>query len=166
MPSEARLPVEVPVVVRIDWSEVRMSFRVLAMAVGAAWVVGAAGHLGVAAQGKTVWDGVFTAEQAKRGEAIYMSDCASCHGGDLGGDGFAPALSGAEFASAWNGLSLGDLLERVRISMPPTDPSAVSVEQKADILAHILQANKFPAGKTELPKEVEALKQITYKANK
>ena len=143
-----------------------MSFRVLALAVGAAWVVGAAGHLGVAAQGKTVWDGVFTAEQAKRGEAVYMSDCASCHGGDLGGDGFAPALSGAEFASAWNGLSLGDLLERVRISMPPTDPSAVSVEQKADILAHILQANKFPAGQTELPKDVESLKQITYKANK
>lgn len=143
-----------------------MRFRVLAMAVGAAWLVGAAGHLGVAAQGKTVWDGVYTEEQAKRGEAAFMTDCASCHGGDLGGDGFAPALSGAEFASAWNGLSLGDLLERMRISMPPEDPSGVSLEQKADILTHLLKANQFPAGQAELPKDVESLKQIAYKANK
>ncbi len=142
-----------------------MRFRVMAAAVAAAWVVGAAGHLGVAAQQKTVWDGVYTEEQARRGEAAYTSDCASCHAPDFAGDGFAPALAGAEFASAWNGLSLGDLLERIRISMPPTDPDGVPLAQKADIIAHLLHANKFPAGTTELPADVEALKQIAYKAN-
>ncbi len=143
-----------------------MAFRVLAMAIGAAWLVSASAHHGVAAQGKSVWDGVYTEEQATRGEAVYTADCASCHGEDLGGDGFAPGLSGPEFASAWNGLSLGDLLERMRVSMPPTDASSVSVEQKADIIAFVLKANEFPAGTTELAKDVESLKQIVYKATK
>ena len=45
-----------------------------------------------AKQEKSVWDGVFTAEQADRGAAAYKTSCSECHGGDLMGDGFAPAL--------------------------------------------------------------------------
>lgn len=141
-----------------------MTFRAVAVAVGVVWLAGAATQTG--AQQKTVWDGVYTEEQAKRGAASYEKDCASCHQADLAGDGFAPALSGPEFAAAWEGLSVGDLLERVRISMPPSDPNSVTVAGKADIIAHVLKMNQFPAGTTELPGEVEALKQIQYKATK
>ena len=107
---------------------------------------------------KTVWDGVFTEEQAKRGELAYKDNCSSCHGGDLGGDGFAPALAGADFSGNWNDLSVGDLYERVRISMPPTGPNTVTNAQKADILAHIFTVNKYPAGTTELEPKTEVLK--------
>ena len=119
-----------------------------------------------AATAKTVWDGVFTAEQARRGEAAYKDACSSCHGGDLAGDGFAPALAGGDFAGNWNELSLGDLYDRIRISMPPTGPSSVANAQKADILAHIMDFNKYPAGTVELEPKTEALKLIKIEMKK
>jgi S-disulfanyl-L-cysteine oxidoreductase SoxD len=141
-----------------------MTFRAVAVAVGVVWLAGAATQTG--AQQKTVWDGVYTEEQAKRGAEGYDKDCASCHQADLAGDGFAPGLAGPEFAAAWEGLSVGDLMERIRISMPPSDPASVPAAAKADIIAHILKVNQFPAGTAELPAEAEALKQIQYKATK
>jgi quinoprotein glucose dehydrogenase len=130
------------------------------------WLAAVAMQPGVGAQQKTVWDGVFTEEQAKRGEAAYMAECASCHQADFGGDGFAPGLAGPEFGSAWNDLSVGDLYERIRQSMPPSNPGAVPTATKVDIIAHVLKGNKMPAGSTELPTEADALKQIKYLANK
>lgn len=103
-----------------------------------------------AAQGKSVNDGVFTDEQVKRGEAAYKKDCVSCHGDGLDGDGFAPALSGSEFMSNWNGTTVGDLYDRIRISMPPSNPASVPAQSKADIIAFVLHHNKYPTGKTEL----------------
>src|SRR5689334_6908855 len=82
---------------------------------------------------KSVWDGSFTAAQAERGAAAYKQNCSECHGNDLAGDGFAPALQGADFMGNWNDLTVGDLFERVRISMPPSGPSAVPNATKADI---------------------------------
>ena len=39
---------------------------------------------------RSVWDGVYTEEQAKRGEELYRKECASCHGYTLvGGVGAA-----------------------------------------------------------------------------
>ena len=55
---------------------------------------------------------------------------------------------------------MGDLFDRVRISMPPTSPGSVSAEAKADIIAHVLKANKYPAGQTELAGPADALRQI------
>ncbi len=101
---------------------------------------------------KTVWDGVYTDEQANRGKQLYADACASCHGPELTGGEMAPPLVGGDFGSDWNGLSLGDLFDRIRISMP----------QNADILAFILQANKFPSGTTELAKDSMMLKGIMY----
>ena len=115
---------------------------------------------------KSIWDGVFTAEQAERGAAAYKTSCSECHGGDLMGDGFAPALTGADFQGNWNDLSVGDLFERVRISMPPSGPSGVPPEAKADILAHIFNQNKYPAGTTELEPKTEVLKTIKIELKK
>ncbi len=133
---------------------------------GAAWAVGFAqprvrAEQAAAAASKTVWDGVFTEEQATRGEAAYKDNCSSCHGDDMAGDGFAPALAGGDFAGNWNELTLGDLYERMRISMPPNGPNTVTNAQKADILAHIMDFNKYPAGTTELEPKTEVLKTIS-----
>ena len=116
--------------------------------------------------GKSIWDGVFTAEQATRGEAAYKTHCSECHGGDLMGDGFAPSLAGADFQGNWNDLSVGDLYERIRISMPPSGPSSVPPEAKADILAHIFNMNKYPTGATELEPKTDVLKTIKIELKK
>jgi S-disulfanyl-L-cysteine oxidoreductase SoxD len=113
-----------------------------------------------AAQSKSVNDAVYTEAQATRGEDAYKKDCSSCHGAGLAGDGFAPGLAGSEFLSNWNGTTVGDLFDRIRISMPPSSPGSVSGESKADIIAFVLKFNKFPAGQTELPSGAEALKDI------
>jgi mono/diheme cytochrome c family protein len=119
-----------------------------------------------AAQGKSVWDGVFTKEQADRGAVAFKAACSECHGNDLAGDGFAPALTGSEFMGNWNDLSVGDLFERIRVSMPPSGPSAVTPAQKADIVAHILNASRFPTGSTELEPKTEVLKGIKIEMKK
>jgi S-disulfanyl-L-cysteine oxidoreductase SoxD len=115
---------------------------------------------------KSQWDGVYTAEQAKRGEPLYAEHCASCHGDALGGGEMAPALIGGEFSANWNDLSVGDLFERMRISMPQNNPGSLSRQINADILAFILQRGKYPEGKTELPSQTEALNQIKFLASK
>lgn len=142
------------------------AFITLTLATGALLLPSALRAQQPAGAGASVWDGVYTAEQAKRGEAAYQQDCSSCHGGDLMGDGFAPALTGGEFAGTWNGATLGDLFERMRISMPPSSPESVSGEAKADILSFLLQAGKFPTGSTELTSQAEMLKTIQFQATK
>ena len=110
---------------------------------------------------RSVWDGVYTAGQAARGDALWADKCAKCHGPDMTG-GDAPSLVGSEFAGDWNGLSLGDLADRVRVSMPMDNPQSLSLEQTADIIAAILHTNQMPAGQTELPSQPESLKQVKY----
>ena len=118
------------------------------------------------APSRSVWEGVYTNDQAKRGQQLYGQYCGSCHGDTLGGGESAPALAGAEFLSNWNGLTVGDLFERMRTSMPQDKPGKLSREQNADILAHMLRANEFPAGSVELNRTAEMLKQIRIDAQK
>ena len=147
--------------------KLRIAFLALATVWTATITTSSLGAQAAAAPGaRTVWDGVFTDAQAERGAAVYKSACSECHGADLAGDGFAPALTGAEFAGNWNELSVGDLFERIRISMPPTGPATVTPPQKADIVAHVLQFNKYPAGKTELDSKTEVLKLIKIEMKK
>ena len=115
---------------------------------------------------RSVWDGVYTEEQATRGEEIYRKECASCHGDTLVGGGGAAPLTGGAFLSNWNGLTVGDLFERIRKTMPQGALGKLTKQQDADVLAYLLSFNKFPAGKTELQKQVEFLKEIRFEATK
>src|SRR5215469_13009537 len=117
------------------------------IAVTAIIALSAAGVYSLRAQdgAKSVWDGVYTDDQAKKGAGAYAEQCASCHGDQLTGGEMAPPLAGGEFLSNWNGLSVGDLFERVRTGMPPGNPGKVSRETKVDIVAYMLAFNKFPS---------------------
>src|SRR5690349_3636261 len=115
---------------------------------------------------RSVWDGVYTEEQAKRGEESYRKECASCHGDTLVGGGGAAPLTGGAFLSNWNGLTVGDLFDRIRKTMPQGSLGKLTKQQDADILAYLLSFNKFPSGKTELQKQVEFLKEIRFEATK
>ena len=142
-----------------------MKLKVAAVFIVSIWTAGVL-QTAPAAQGASTWAGVYTEEQAKVGLATYTKHCSECHGEDLGGDGFAPALKGPEFMNNWNGLSVGELFDRIRVSMPPSNPSAVTPKEKADIVAYILKQDGFPAGKAELPSTVDALKAIKFEATK
>ena len=115
---------------------------------------------------RSVWDGVFTEEQAKRGEDVYKKECGTCHGDTLVGGGGAAPLTGGTFLSNWNGLTLGDLYDRIRKTMPQGSPGKLNKQQDADVLAYLLNFNKFPTGKTELQKQVEFLREIRFEATK
>ena len=124
--------------------------------------VAAATFQTAAAQEKSQWDGVYSEEQAKRGEPLYQQYCSSCHGADMNGGEMAPGLAGGEFASNWNELSLGQLFDRMRTSMPQNNPGSLSRQQTADILSFVLYKGQAPAGKTELPIQSEVLNLIKY----
>jgi len=107
---------------------------------------------------KSVKDGVYTAEQAKRGEALYKDNCAACHGEDLAGSGPMPALAGADFIGNWK--TVGDLFEKTHTSMPASAPGSLSEQQTSDILAFMFSKSNFPAGTTELSAKQDELAQI------
>jgi mono/diheme cytochrome c family protein len=125
------------------------------------------GALALRGQTKTVWDGVYTEEQATRGEALYSEHCVKCHGDNLQGNGEgAGPLAGATFKSTWNGVLMGALFDRVRLSMPQDKPATMTRQEVADLLAFILRANSFPAGKSELARQTDMLNAITFQSEK
>jgi len=115
---------------------------------------------------RSVWGGVFTVEQAKRGQARYNELCASCHGSALEGGESSPPLAGGEFLANWNTLTVGDLFDRTRSTMPQNKPGSLSREASAEILSYLLSANQFPAGKEPLPQSSEVLREIRIEAVK
>jgi sugar lactone lactonase YvrE/mono/diheme cytochrome c family protein len=108
----------------------------------------------------TVWSGVYTNQQADRGKALYDKHCGSCHGAALSGGETAPALAGGEFLANWNGLTAGELVDRIRTTMPFEKPGSLSREINTDITAYIFSFNRFPSGAKEMDRRPEMLKQI------
>lgn len=100
---------------------------------------------------RTLQDGVFSDAQASRGQALYAQRCASCHGPDLTGSAQAPPLDGPAFRFKWRQEPLSALFIKIRYTMPPSadDAAKLTAEQGADLVAHLLKTNRFPAGKTD-----------------
>jgi len=107
-----------------------------------------------------VWDGVYTADQARRGKAEFDQTCSRCHNLALIGSERGPAIKGPAFLSHWEKGSVADLFIKIRDTMPEGGPGTLSDETKIDILSYILQQNGFPAGAGELKKDVSALDDI------
>ena len=118
----------------------------------------------VSAQGsaRTVWDGIYTEAQATAGAHEYADNCSFCHGVQLEGTGEAPGLSGPVFTSTYNGLSVGDLFDRIRTTMPMDRPGGLSRQAYAEITAYLLKSNGFPAGQAELSQRSEMLATIPF----
>lgn len=110
-----------------------------------------------------IWDGIYTNAQAKRGDVLYSQHCAMCHMVDMGGKEPAPELAGDNFLSKWLGLNVGELYERVATTMPAGNPGVLTPAQYADLIAVMLQANNFKAGKTEMKADPAALKKVVIK---
>lgn len=134
-----------------------MSKRLLitsALALYTATVLGVVVHAAQApAAPKTVWQGVYSAQQAARGQAQFMAHCAECHMANLSG-GEGPALVGDRFWTTWQESSVGALFDRISKNMPFDDDGRLAGtlprQTYIDIVAHILNSNGFPAGSAEL----------------
>ena len=95
----------------------------------------------------TTWNGVYSEEQASRGQGLIDKHCALCHGKKLRGTRVAPAMAGVELLSLWDGRTLGELLEYMRTTMPPGQTGIVSDEKYVDIVATMLKSSGFPDSK-------------------
>jgi len=107
----------------------------------------------------TVWDRVYTIEQADRGEKLYAATCAQCHGDGMAGIEAAPALTGLTFYDKWEGETVQALFDRMR-TMPPDKPGSLTRPQTADVLAHMLRVGGYPAGDTALEPTAGALARV------
>ena len=106
-------------------------------------------------------DGVYTAAQAAQGDALYQNRCVTCHGAPASGDA-GPPLAGQSFLDVWGKLPLADLFDKIRNTMPDDAPGTLTGPQVADLIAYLLQANRFPAGRVELDASQAALRQISF----
>lgn len=129
------------------------------------------GTLSTAAAPTSVWAGVFSDAQARRGEQIYTTECSYCHRDDLGGGFFddglgrAPALAGrrafdSSLIKRWGGLTLADMVGTVAATMPQPRPSSLTLANYVDVVSYILMKNDVPSGSSELSGDVDALSNI------
>ena len=120
----------------------------------------ATGAPGLAAQVggrvRTVWDGIYTIEQATRGRALFETTCARCHAADLGG-GEGPALVGAGFMRNWFQRSVENLFTHILTSMPSDEPGSLSGDEVAALTGFVLSANGAPAGSERLESDPDLL---------
>ena len=112
-------------------------------------------------QMRSVQDGVYTRDQAARGQKEYSVFCASCHASDLSGtnsgDSGAPPLRRETFMK---GSDANALFTLIRMNMPRDAPSQLSDQQYLDVMAYLFQQNGFPAGSDELTADAERLRSI------
>jgi cytochrome c len=126
---------------------------------------------------RSVMDGVYTTEQARRGRDHYRKRCVLCHldngqghaavpvipGESLEreGDAEAPAVAGEPFQKKWNGRTAWELFGTMASTMPVGAPRSLAPQEYADLLAFLFELNKFPAGQRELTPAREQLEAIT-----
>ena len=106
-------------------------------------------------------EGVYTAEQAARGRAVYQQQCMACHGETLeGGEG--PPLAGPVFMQLWNVpyRTLDDFYYATSEFMPKDLPASLGERAYLDVVAYILQSNGYPAGDEALTADRGALQSI------
>lgn len=101
----------------------------------------------------TTLDGVYTAEQARRGEEVFSRRCAACHGTDR--------FTGAAFVPSWSRAPLSTLYTVIRSQMPFDNPGSLEREAYASVIAYIFRLNGLPAGERALPAHADSLREIT-----
>lgn len=133
----------------------------LAVALTGAAMMAAMGQ--PAPQTKTVWDGVYTQQQATRGAGSFAASCARCHAAEANGGEEGRNLAGKTFWDSFRESTVDHLLDYVSKNMPNGAGGTLSANTYADLVAYILSRNDLPAGSTELTKESAVGVQIIAK---
>jgi mono/diheme cytochrome c family protein len=101
--------------------------------------------------------GVYTVEQAARGETTFARNCIGCHS--------TGAYATPAFVKKWNGRPLGALYSLIADTMPEDFPGVLSPAEYAQVVAYLLKLNRMPAGSEELPADLPALNKIRFDAS-
>jgi mono/diheme cytochrome c family protein len=120
-------------------------------------VVAAAALLAIGSAGaepRSVNDGVYTKEQAKVGEQLYMAHCILCHDKKY----FRPILK------RWEGQPIGVMFTVMSASMPENNPGFMSEKEYVDILAYVLSLSRYAPGDTELDYQDGVLDELIVEA--
>src|SRR5215475_16028106 len=121
-----------------------------------------AGSVALALQtGETLNTGIYTDQQAMRGQTLYQKRCSACHSANLEGR-TGPPLTGDDFLSNWDTQPLLELANKIFKTMPKDDTDPLTLQESADLLAYILRAGKFPSGRAELVLNEAALKGMNF----
>jgi len=121
------------------------------------FALGAVGSLDAQEAPRSAWDGVYTVEQAERGERSFSDVCSSCH---LAEEFYSPAF----LESRLVGQDLSTLFGYLRNMMPYDAPGTLPGRTYVNVLAYLLQLNGFPAGETDLPGTTARLSSIQVPA--
>ena len=113
----------------------------------------------------SVWSGIYTQTQNKRGEELYSGACAQCHGLRLNGAGQpdqppSPAIARATFLRKWEGKTVAELFTYVREVMPTDRPGTITDQQAINFIAYMFAVSDIPAGDKELPPDRKVLEGI------
>jgi mono/diheme cytochrome c family protein len=98
---------------------------------------------------RTTLTGVYSEQQASRGQDVYAGMCKSCHA--------AATHTGVAFEKSWRGHSLSELFGFISTRMPKNEPGSLAPEEYVDVLAYLLKLNQMPAGGVELPTDTTVL---------
>jgi cytochrome c553 len=103
-----------------------------------------------AAQSKSVWDGVYTQQQAERGAQSFASYCARCHDvSQTEGEG-RRQLAGKAFWQSHRESTVDRFLDYVTKNMPNGAGGTLDAKVYADLVAFIFSRNDLPPGAAEL----------------
>jgi mono/diheme cytochrome c family protein len=97
--------------------------------------------------------GVYTAEQAREGMAIFEQQCSRCHS--------AQEYRSPRFQTKWTSRTLHELYLVISTTMPFDQPASLQPRQYAELISFILEVNGFPPGPIALGWEEKALAAIT-----
>lgn len=132
--------------------------RRIGIALGLLFVLGQDASAQGGAATRPTSAGVYTAEQAARGEESYAGMCTGCH---------TPASHmGDVFMSGWRGRPVSELYGFIRAAMPKNEPGSLTPDEYASIVAYILKLNGMPAGAKPLPADSAALERIRIDSKK
>jgi mono/diheme cytochrome c family protein len=101
----------------------------------------------LAAQEKTVDQGVYTAAQAARGAKTFDTNCTGCHR-EPGGT--AQILAGERFVKTFGDATLQTVFTTIKTTMPRNAPGSLTDAEYTDIVAHLLRINGYADGMSEL----------------
>ncbi len=102
----------------------------------------------------TVWNGIYTPDQALRGQDAFELHCLRCHETDIDAANPDARFRGHMFMERWREYDLVSLYDFIRLTMPRRDPGSLSDATYVDIVAHVMMVNAFPPGPRELDTEV------------
>jgi S-disulfanyl-L-cysteine oxidoreductase SoxD len=114
-----------------------------------------------AGQSQSAAANVYSTAQAARGQQLYGTQCATCHGNTLEGSS-GPPLAGEVFLTNWSARTAGDLVDKIQKTMPFDMPMTLSRQQSIDLAAFVFQTAKYPPGSTDLRED--ALAHVTFPA--